>query len=268
MRPRSSPASSPSSKPTSAAADVGSRVRAAAARAAGGAGGRARGHRVRVDAERGPGALLPGYPADRAARTARTCSSSAQRPGTGWTPQRDRDRVPDRRRRHRRPAGGQGVPDARGEQELEPVLRRRVRLQDQAERPEPGVSVRSRRDPARAARAPRRAAAGAAAGDGRGQRHDLRRSCPPSDGTYAVPSASGPNSSGPQYFSLVKTGGEWRISGGAVGAAAHPDPVRGRLRAEEPVLLRSDLPLPGPRPGVRAAAGLGQHADDQVWSTT
>jgi hypothetical protein len=32
------------------------------------------------------------------------------------------------------------------------------------------------------------------------------------DGTYAVPSASGPNSSGPQYFSLVKTGGEWRIS--------------------------------------------------------
>jgi Lipoprotein LpqB beta-propeller domain/Sporulation and spore germination len=32
------------------------------------------------------------------------------------------------------------------------------------------------------------------------------------DGTYAVPSASGPNSSSPQYFSLVKTGGEWRIS--------------------------------------------------------
>ena len=32
------------------------------------------------------------------------------------------------------------------------------------------------------------------------------------DGTYAVPSASGPNSSGPQYFTLVKTGGEWRIS--------------------------------------------------------
>jgi hypothetical protein len=32
------------------------------------------------------------------------------------------------------------------------------------------------------------------------------------DGTYAVPSASGPNSSGPQYFILVKTGGEWRIS--------------------------------------------------------
>ena len=32
------------------------------------------------------------------------------------------------------------------------------------------------------------------------------------DGTYAVPSASGPNSSTPQYFTLVKTGGEWRIS--------------------------------------------------------
>jgi hypothetical protein len=32
------------------------------------------------------------------------------------------------------------------------------------------------------------------------------------DGTYAVPSASGPNSSEPQYFNLVKTGGEWRIS--------------------------------------------------------
>ena len=32
------------------------------------------------------------------------------------------------------------------------------------------------------------------------------------DGTYAVPSASGPNRSGPQYFTLVKTGGGWRIS--------------------------------------------------------
>ena len=32
------------------------------------------------------------------------------------------------------------------------------------------------------------------------------------DGTYAVPSASGPNSSNAQYFTLVKTGGEWRIS--------------------------------------------------------
>jgi len=32
------------------------------------------------------------------------------------------------------------------------------------------------------------------------------------DGTYAVPSASGPNSSGPQYFTVVKTGDEWRIS--------------------------------------------------------
>jgi len=33
------------------------------------------------------------------------------------------------------------------------------------------------------------------------------------DGTYAVPSASGPNSSsGPEYFTLVKTGGQWRIS--------------------------------------------------------
>jgi hypothetical protein len=32
------------------------------------------------------------------------------------------------------------------------------------------------------------------------------------DGTYAVPSASGPNSSTPQYFTLVKTRGEWRIS--------------------------------------------------------
>jgi hypothetical protein len=32
------------------------------------------------------------------------------------------------------------------------------------------------------------------------------------DGTYAVPSASGPNSSDPQDFTLVKTGGEWRIS--------------------------------------------------------
>jgi Lipoprotein LpqB beta-propeller domain/Sporulation and spore germination len=32
------------------------------------------------------------------------------------------------------------------------------------------------------------------------------------DGTYAVPSASGPNSSDPQCFTLVKTGGEWRIS--------------------------------------------------------
>jgi hypothetical protein len=32
------------------------------------------------------------------------------------------------------------------------------------------------------------------------------------DGTYAVPSGSGPNSSNPQYFHLVKSGGEWRIS--------------------------------------------------------
>jgi hypothetical protein len=32
------------------------------------------------------------------------------------------------------------------------------------------------------------------------------------DGTYAVPSASGPNSSTPQYFVLVQTDGEWRIS--------------------------------------------------------
>ena len=32
------------------------------------------------------------------------------------------------------------------------------------------------------------------------------------DGTYAVPSASGANSSSEQYFTLVKTGGEWRIS--------------------------------------------------------
>ncbi len=33
------------------------------------------------------------------------------------------------------------------------------------------------------------------------------------DGTYAVPSsASGPNGSGPQFFTLVKTNGEWRIS--------------------------------------------------------
>jgi hypothetical protein len=32
------------------------------------------------------------------------------------------------------------------------------------------------------------------------------------DGTYAVPSASGANSSGPQEFVLVQTGGEWRIS--------------------------------------------------------
>ena len=32
------------------------------------------------------------------------------------------------------------------------------------------------------------------------------------DGTYAVPSASGPNSSTPQYFALVQTDGEWRIS--------------------------------------------------------
>ena len=32
------------------------------------------------------------------------------------------------------------------------------------------------------------------------------------DGTYAVPSPSGPNSSGPQYYTLVKTGGQWRIS--------------------------------------------------------
>jgi hypothetical protein len=32
------------------------------------------------------------------------------------------------------------------------------------------------------------------------------------DGTYAVPSASGPNTSNPQSFTLVKTGGEWRIS--------------------------------------------------------
>jgi hypothetical protein len=32
------------------------------------------------------------------------------------------------------------------------------------------------------------------------------------DGTYAFPSASGQNSSDPQSFTLVKTGGEWRIS--------------------------------------------------------
>jgi hypothetical protein len=32
------------------------------------------------------------------------------------------------------------------------------------------------------------------------------------DGTYAVPSASGPNGSSPQYFTVVETGGEWRIS--------------------------------------------------------
>jgi Lipoprotein LpqB beta-propeller domain/Sporulation and spore germination len=33
------------------------------------------------------------------------------------------------------------------------------------------------------------------------------------DGTYAVPSASGPNASGPLAFSLVNTDGQWRISG-------------------------------------------------------
>jgi Lipoprotein LpqB beta-propeller domain/Sporulation and spore germination len=32
------------------------------------------------------------------------------------------------------------------------------------------------------------------------------------EGTYAVPSASGSNSSGPKSFTLQKTGGEWRIS--------------------------------------------------------
>jgi hypothetical protein len=33
------------------------------------------------------------------------------------------------------------------------------------------------------------------------------------DGTYAVPSASGPNASGPLAFTLVNTDGQWRISG-------------------------------------------------------
>ncbi len=33
------------------------------------------------------------------------------------------------------------------------------------------------------------------------------------DGSYAVPSASGPNASGPLAFSLVNTDGQWRISG-------------------------------------------------------
>ena len=48
-------------------------------------------------------------------------------------------------------------------------------------------------------------------GDGRGQRQDLRRSCPQGRNLRG-PLGSGPNSSSPQYFTLVKIGGEWRIS--------------------------------------------------------
>ena len=134
---------------------------------------------------------------------------SAQPPGAGWNPQQmvsgfliaaaaNQDQVA---REYLAPAERKHWNPSLDDDD--------VRVPDQAERPQPGAAGDGA--PAGRARTARRAA-------GRRRRRSsrsmarFRRSCPRKDGTYAVPSASGPNSSGPQYFTLVKTDGEWRIS--------------------------------------------------------
>ena len=172
----------------------------------------------------------------------------------------DRPGVPHRLRqlRHLRP-GGPAVPDAAGAEGLERPDLVGGRLQERPERRGPGLpgrgeaaktakTARPRSNADRRRRATCRSPA------------PSRRPCT-GNGSYSVPStsAAGSASDAPPPFQLVKdAGGQWRISSAPPEVLLTSDSFAERLPAPQPVLLRSDGQLPGPRPDLRAAARPGR----------